>query len=68
MKLIKVGIVGLGKMGVLHFGILNSFDDVRVIAIADTEKMITKFVSNVIPDLSVFLNFIIKNKKIFCLC
>ena len=39
MKMIKAGIVGLGKMGLLHFGILKSFDDVKVIAVVDTEKI-----------------------------
>ena len=57
MKLIKVGIVGLGKMGILHFGILNSFEDVKVIAVADTEKMITKFASNVMSDLKIYESF-----------
>ena len=46
MKEMKVGIIGMGKMGVLHAAILNSLSSTRVIAVADTEKFVTGFLSN----------------------
>ena len=44
LKELKAGIIGLGKMGMLHAAILNSIDGVKVTAVADTEKLITSFV------------------------
>jgi len=29
----QAGIVGLGKMGLLHAGILNTFDDIQIAAL-----------------------------------
>ncbi len=43
MKDLKAGIIGIGKMGMLHASILNSIDNVKVIAIADTEKFLVNF-------------------------
>ena len=34
----NVGIVGLGKMGLLHTAILNTFDDVKVVSISEKEN------------------------------
>jgi len=34
---INVGVVGIGKMGILHTGILSSLDDVDVEGVADKE-------------------------------
>ena len=41
MKELQVGIIGMGKMGLLHSGILNSLPQVKVKAIADPEKFVT---------------------------
>ncbi|MDD2778266.1 MAG: Gfo/Idh/MocA family oxidoreductase [Methanocellales archaeon] len=48
-KEINAGIIGLGKMGILHTGILNSLDSVNVTAIADKESIIKKIFGNVLP-------------------
>ena len=34
---INIGVVGMGKMGILHTGILSSLDGVEVKAVADEE-------------------------------
>jgi predicted dehydrogenase len=39
--MIKVGIVGLGKMGLSHFCILNAHPDVNLCAICDKAKMLS---------------------------
>jgi len=44
LKELKAGIIGMGKMGMLHAGILNSINNVKVCAIADTEKLIINFI------------------------
>jgi predicted dehydrogenase len=46
----NVGIVGLGKMGILHAGILNSMPDTRVTAICEKESLLVKLAKNLLPN------------------
>lgn len=57
LTVLKAGIVGMGKMGILHAGILNSLDGVKVTSVADNEKMVTGFLSKIVPDIQVFNGF-----------
>jgi len=50
----NVGIVGLGKMGMLHTGILNTIEDVNVVSIAERESLLVKYIKNSIPSINVF--------------
>lgn len=50
----KVGIVGLGKMGLLHMGILNSLPDTQVTAITETEKKILNYVKNSLSKINTY--------------
>jgi predicted dehydrogenase len=43
----NIGVIGMGKMGLLHMGILNSLDGVRVSAVSDTEKLVTNFLRTI---------------------
>ena len=38
----NVGLIGLGKMGLLHAGILNSLENVTLCAISEKENMLLK--------------------------
>lgn len=38
---IRTGIVGLGKMGISHFAIINAHPDLELVAIADTNSFLT---------------------------
>lgn len=46
---ISVGIVGLGKMGILHMGILNTLDGVEVRAVADNQELILTVFKKLVP-------------------
>jgi predicted dehydrogenase len=46
---IKVGIVGLGKMGILHAGIINSMSDTSVTAICEKESFLTSAARGFLP-------------------
>jgi len=50
----KAGIVGLGKMGLLHTGILNTIDQVQIISIAEKENFLAKYIKNVMPHVTVY--------------
>jgi len=50
----KAGIVGLGKMGLLHTGILNTLKDVQVVSIAEKENFVAKYIKNALPTVHVY--------------
>jgi predicted dehydrogenase len=39
--MVKVGVIGAGKMGISHLSILGAHPDVQVVGVADTSKMTT---------------------------
>jgi predicted dehydrogenase len=43
MTPVRIGIVGLGRMGLTHHAIANSSPDAKVVAIADPSKMVLTF-------------------------
>jgi predicted dehydrogenase len=43
LDLIRVGVIGLGKMGLLHTCILNVLSNVQIIALCDRSSLIRKF-------------------------
>ena len=46
---VNVGIVGLGKMGILHLGILNTLNDVEVRGVADNQGYILTNFKKLVP-------------------
>ena len=56
-KQIKAGIIGIGKMGVLHTGILNSLQDVEIKALVDNQDIILNFIKGAIPSLRTYRDF-----------
>ena len=56
-KKIKTAVVGMGKMGLLHSSILNTFDDVEFIGIADTNKFIVNSFRQIKPDWKYYHNY-----------
>lgn len=50
----KVGIVGLGKMGLLHAGVLNTLEDVQFVSVAEKDSLLTKHFKNVLPKINVY--------------
>ncbi|HEX3080216.1 MAG TPA: Gfo/Idh/MocA family oxidoreductase [Puia sp.] len=40
--MIRVGIIGIGKMGISHLAILGAHPDVEVVGVCDTSKMMTE--------------------------
>lgn len=53
----RIGIVGFGKMGMLHGALLNSIEGVEIAAIADTSKMVLKAFRSVLPYLKYFSSY-----------
>ena len=53
----KVGIVGLGKMGLLHTSILNTIQDVNITSITEKEKFVKKYVQNAVKNVNFYDNY-----------
>lgn len=57
MERVRIGIVGMGRMGLTHFSIINTHPDVEVTAIADTSSMMLNMLKKLIPSLTVFEDY-----------
>jgi predicted dehydrogenase len=51
---LKVAIVGFGKMGILHAGILNVLPEVKIVAICEKSGLIRRFLKKVFKNVYVF--------------
>ncbi len=56
-KSVNVGIVGMGKMGIMHAGLLNSFEDVQVRAVADTQDLLLNFIGQQLPSMRTYKDY-----------
>ncbi len=54
--MMNVGLVGLGKMGILHAGVLNTLNNVKIISVAETESLLTKNFKKILPEINVYQN------------
>jgi len=45
----KIGLVGLGKMGVLHGAIMNALPDCRISAVCERERFIVNMAKRILP-------------------
>lgn len=50
----NVGVVGFGKMGVLHAGILNALEGVTISSITERENIVTNYIKKIMPDIKVY--------------
>lgn len=57
MNKIKIGIIGMGRMGITHYSIINSHPDVVIVSVADTSKMTLDIIKKYIPCLQVFKDY-----------
>ncbi len=39
--MVKIGLIGAGKMGISHLAILGAHPEVEIVGVADTSKMVT---------------------------
>ena len=57
MQKIKIGIIGMGRMGITHFSIMNSHPQVEIVSVSDTSKMVLEVLSNYLISLQVFTDY-----------
>jgi predicted dehydrogenase len=54
MRKLRIGIVGMGRMGITHYSIINTHPQVKVVAVSDSSKLILEILSKYIPELMTF--------------
>ncbi len=57
MEKLRIGIVGMGRMGLTHFSIINTHPAVNVVAVADTSALMLEMLKKMIPTLSTFTDY-----------
>ena len=57
MDNVRIGIIGMGRMGLTHYSIINTHPAVRITAIADTSSMMLGMIKKYIPGLKTFEDY-----------
>ena len=57
MEKVRIGIVGMGRMGLTHFSIINTHPQVEVVAVADTSTLMLDMLKKQLPALNVFTDY-----------
>lgn len=58
MNEIKIGIVGLGRMGITHYSIINTNKKVKITCIVDTSDLIIKLFKKYNDGISIYKNYL----------
>lgn len=54
MDKLQVGVIGAGKMGLLHMGIFNSLNNSNVVAICEKDDLIGRLVTKYLPKFNIY--------------
>ena len=54
---INIGIIGMGRMGITHYSIINSHPNVKIKAVADTSTIILKLLKKYIKGVNTYNDF-----------
>jgi len=57
MKKINVGIVGIGRMGITHYSIINSHPDVTIKAVVDTSSLILSLLGKYLNGVNTYKDY-----------
>ncbi|MBP8624045.1 MAG: Gfo/Idh/MocA family oxidoreductase [Methanothrix sp.] len=57
MEKLKVGVIGAGKMGLLHSGIFNSLDNSMLKSVSDKDRFITNAIKSYLPGVAVHQDY-----------
>lgn len=63
MDKLNVGLIGIGKMGLLHSGIFNSLEESKVTALCERNKMMSTILNQYLPGISVYKDYETMFKK-----
>lgn len=57
MDKVRIGIIGMGRMGLTHYPIINTHPSVEIVSVADTSTLILEMMKKYIPGLKTYTDF-----------
>lgn len=57
MDKVRIGIVGMGRMGITHYSIINTHPNVEIVSISDTSEMMLDILKKCIPGLKTYTDY-----------
>lgn len=57
MEKVRIGIVGMGRMGITHYSIINSHPNVEVVSVSDTSKIVLDILSKYMSGLKTYTDY-----------
>lgn len=57
MDKVRIGIIGMGRMGLTHYPIINTHPCVKIVSVADTSSTILDMLKKYIPGLKTYTDF-----------
>jgi predicted dehydrogenase len=57
MEKVRIGIIGMGRMGMTHYPIINTHPSVEIVSVADTSSVILDMMKKYIPNLKTYTDY-----------
>jgi predicted dehydrogenase len=57
MEVLKVGVIGAGKMGLLHSGIFNGLEQTKLSSISEKDKMLSSVLKRYMPKTNIYTDY-----------
>ena len=56
--MIRLAIIGFGRMGITHFSIINSHPDIKIVAVADTSSIMMNWLKKYIQSIKTYKDYL----------
>ena len=57
MNKVRIGIIGMGRMGITHYSIINTHPSVEIVSVSDTSELILKMLKKYTPNLNIYTDY-----------
>ena len=57
MDKVRIGIIGMGRMGITHYSIINTHPNVEMVSVSDTSAMITDMLRKYVPTVKTYADY-----------
>ena len=54
---LRIGIIGFGKMGLLHGSLISASDDAEIAAVSDTSKLVLNVCKSILPSIKYYTSY-----------
>ena len=57
MEKVRIGVIGMGRMGITHYSIINTHPAVEIVSVSDTTELILKMLKKYKPELKTYTDY-----------